>query len=78
MTFFGIRCKCDQLVHVSGIEQEEPITLEEKQRMLRQENWEKIVAHISPSGCGRSTWCTADDLIILPPRQVLQNATSRL
>ena len=66
IVYFGARCRCGQLIPVQGIEEEAPVSLDEKQHKLMLEGWQRIVTHVAPGGCGQGVpgICTPDKLVI--------------
>lgn len=63
--FFGVRCRCGQIVPALHATQEEPVELEEVIRRLKLQDFPmKMVLHApSPPGCGAANRCNPDDLI---------------
>lgn len=66
--FFGVRCKCGQIIEALHATQPEPVELEEVKRKLRlEESPMKLVVHAPvPPGCGASNRCNPDDLLLWP------------
>ena len=68
---YGARCVCGRIIPVQGVEQDAPISLEDLQRKLMLEGWQRIVIHGAPGGCGRGVpgVCTPDKLVIYGTRR---------
>jgi hypothetical protein len=64
--FFGMRCKCGEIIAVNAATQPEPVELETARAKLEQEGWiMKLVLH-APSGCLASNECRLADLLPWP------------